>query len=78
VCRQQIEGLEELKQNREDLEDAFERAEGQQEVAFRNFQRAKARNSGPLMMVGLEHGRLAHNELARLASKLSKRVTTRR
>jgi hypothetical protein len=56
---------------REALEDAFDRADGEQEIAFRNHQRAKAKNVGVLMRASLEHAKRAHRELVRLAAKLS-------
>lgn len=60
--------------DREALEDAFDRAEGEQEIAFRNHQRASAHNHAGLMRASLEHAKLAHCELVRLADKLSRRV----
>ena len=57
---------------REALEDAFDRADGEQEIAFRNYRRAKAKNVGTLMHASLEHAKRAHRKLVRLAAKLSK------
>ena len=45
---------------REALEDAFDRADGEQEIAFRNYRRAKAKNVGSLMHASLEHAKRAH------------------
>jgi hypothetical protein len=61
---------------RERLEDAFVTTCGLQENAFRNYQRAKARNLEPVMRATLNRGKRAHAELVRLASELS--TTARR
>jgi hypothetical protein len=58
---------------REALEAPFDRAEGEQEIAFRNHQRTKAKDVGVLMRASLEHARRAHRELVRLVAKLSTR-----
>jgi hypothetical protein len=60
-----------LAHEREALEDAFDRAEGAQEVAFRNYQRAKARDYAGLMRAALENGARTARELARIAAQLS-------
>jgi hypothetical protein len=57
--------------DREALEDAFDRAEGAQEVAFRNHQRFARLGNALGQRVSTAQGRAAHVELARLASKLS-------
>jgi hypothetical protein len=49
--------------DREQLENAFDRAEGAQEIAFRNYRRAKAKNIGALIETALRQGKLAGAEL---------------
>jgi hypothetical protein len=60
-----------MRGDREALEDAFDRAEGAQEIAFRNYRRALARNYAGLMRAALEHGARTQRELARIAAQLS-------
>lgn len=57
--------------DREQLQDAFDRAEGAQEIAFRNWQRATRHNTSPLIQAALVKGAKADAEIERLAPKLS-------
>jgi hypothetical protein len=58
---------------RERLEDAFTRAEGYQEVAFRNWHRASRRNAGPLIAFSLTQGKRAYAALVEAAANLSQK-----
>lgn len=64
-----------MSNDREALEDKFNEADSQQEIAFDHYQRAVKRNSGPIMAAALRRGGVLHRELVRLAAKLSKRET---
>lgn len=56
---------------RERLEDAFIRADGALEVAFRVWSRARARNSGPLMLAAAKRGRDAYRDMRRSVAQLN-------
>lgn len=58
--------------HKEALLDAFDRADGAQEIAFRNYQRAERKNVGALMLAAIKQGRQAHGDIAQLAKKLSR------
>lgn len=57
--------------NREALEDAFTRAEGAQEIAFRAHERAKKHDRQALIAAWMVQGQRAHREVALAALKLS-------
>lgn len=57
--------------NRSDLEDAFTRAEGAQEIAFRAHQRAVKQARHVLIAAWVVQGQRAHREVALAALKLS-------
>jgi hypothetical protein len=56
---------------REQHEDAFIRAEGALEVAFRMWLRASARNTGPIMCAAIKRGANAYRELRLAAAQLT-------
>lgn len=57
--------------DREVLENRFEIAEGELEIAFRNYERARKRNRGLAMQLNLIRGQAAHEMLSVLAWRLS-------
>jgi hypothetical protein len=62
-----------LTQEREALEDAFERADGELEVSFRTYLKAKRQERTILKNLTIQRGREAYGKLVKLASKLSRK-----
>jgi hypothetical protein len=62
-----------LTREREALEDAFIRADGQLEVSFRNYLKAKRQERTIYKNLMLQRGREAYEKLVKLAPKLSRK-----
>jgi hypothetical protein len=57
--------------DRELLENRFEIAEGDLEIAFKNYERARKRNRGLAMHLNIVRGQAAHQMLSELSWRLS-------
>ena len=62
-----------MTREREALEDAFERADGELEVSFRAYLKAKRQERTIYKNLTIQRGREAYEKLVKLASKLSRK-----